>query len=103
MCGSRKIQDVRKACASTALYAEMLANHVIGERVDEAGGDAPTLFENAELAGDAPREGKFLFDQQHRDTRVAVESENHVSDLVHDVRLNPLGGLVQNEQRGFEH
>src|SRR5437879_2622720 len=75
--------------------AEMEADHAVGQLVDGAARHAPAFFENAELAGHAPREGEFLLDQEHSHADVPVEREDDVADLVHEVRLNAFGGLVQ--------
>ena len=45
----------------------MLAHDVVRQVVDGAAGDARPFLENAELAGDAPRERQLLLDQQDRD------------------------------------
>ena len=68
-----------------------------------AAGHAAAFFENAELAGDPPRERQLLLDQQHRDARVPIEPQDDVADLVHDVRLNAFGRLVQDQQLRLEH
>ena len=54
----------------------MSADDVIGQGVDGTAGDAATFFEDAEFAGHAPCEGKFLLDQQYCDSGVPVEREN---------------------------
>src|SRR5438445_12900406 len=80
-----------------------MANHFIRQFVDGAAGNAPPFFENAELAGHAPGEAQLLLDQEHRDSRLPIELEKNIPDLVHDIGLDPFGGLVQNEQRRLEH
>src|ERR1700681_2089532 len=83
-------------------HAEMIPDHFIRQLVDGAARDAPPFFENAELAGHAPGAAQLLLDQEHRESRVPVEREKNVADLMHDVGLNPLGGLVKDEQRRLE-
>jgi HD superfamily phosphohydrolase len=40
---------------------------------------------------------------KHRDARVAIEREQDVAALLHDVGLNPFGWLVENPQPCLEH
>ncbi len=50
------------------------------------------------------RERQLLLDEQHRDARtVLIEPQDDAADLVHDVRLDPLGRLVQDQQARLEH
>ena len=94
-------QFLDAACPS--LHTEMCADDVVGQLVDRPAGRRAAFLENAEFAGDPPRERQLLLDQQHRDARVAIEPQDDVADLVHDVRLNAFGRLVQNQQRRLEH
>src|SRR5712692_9352082 len=80
----------------------MVADEIVGELVDRTVRDASSLLEKPEVARDAPREAQLLFDQKHRQARRAVEREQDVADLVHEVRLDPFGGLVENQQRRLD-
>src|SRR3989442_7014496 len=72
-------------------HAEVVADQFVRERVDRAARHAPALFENPEVARDTARETQLLFDEKQRDARFAIEREQDVADLVHEVGLNPFG------------
>ena len=48
---------------------------IVGEFADRAAGDAAALFENAEVAGHAPRKRQLLLDQQHRQAGLFVQPQ----------------------------
>src|SRR6266508_2569772 len=81
----------------------MFAGQIVRELVDRTARNASPLFENQEVARDAPGEAQLLLHQKQGDARCAVEREQDVADLVHEIRLNAFGGLVQNQQRRLEH
>src|SRR5205814_9617461 len=75
---------------------------LVGEPVNRTGRHAPSFFEQPEIARDTPREPELLLDEEQRDPVVATEGEQNVADLVHKVRLNAFGGLVENQQRRLD-
>src|SRR5450432_159959 len=82
-------------------HREMPANHLVGQVGDLAAGDDLAPVENAEAAGDPAREGQLLLDQQHGDPFLD-KPDDDLADLVDDVGLNPLGGLVEDQQLRIE-
>src|SRR5690606_13219679 len=59
--------------------------------------------DHPKLARHTPCERQLLLDEQHGEIRLFVELHDDVADLVDDVRLNPLGRLVQDQELRLEH
>src|SRR5437879_2608982 len=78
--------------------AEMVAHDLIRQLVDGSAGDAPAFFEKTEFARHAARETELLLDEEHGHAHFPIQLENNVADLVHEIRLNALGRLVQNKE-----
>src|SRR5437899_1647376 len=81
----------------------MVAHHVIRQLVDGSAGHAPAFFEKTEVARHAACETELLLHEEHGHAQFPIELENDVADLVHQVRLNALGWLVQNKEGRLEH
>src|SRR5450755_3452098 len=79
----------------------MPSNHLVGQLGDLAARDDLAAIENAEAPGNPAGEGQLLLDQQHGDPFVD-QSDDDLADLVNDVGLNPLGGLVEDQQLRIE-
>jgi len=80
----------------------MFADQFVRELVDRAAGKAPPFFEDPEVARDTAGEAQLLLHEEQRDAGVAIEREQDIADLLHDVRLNPFRRLVENQQRRLE-
>src|SRR3954462_8030545 len=81
----------------------MSAHHFIRQFGNRACGNFSALIEDAELACNAPGEGKFLLDQQDSEPCNLVQFQNNIPDFMNNVRLNSLGGLIQDEKLRFEY
>src|SRR5438045_9048113 len=81
----------------------MRTDECVGELVDRTGRDTPSFLEQPEVARDTAREAELLLDQEQRDAGLAIEREQDVANLVHEVRLNSLGRLVEDQQRWLDH
>src|SRR5690606_16517502 len=65
--------------------------------------DDSTLVDHPKLARNPTCERQLLLDEQHREVRLLVELQNDVADLVHDVRLNAFGRLIQDQELRLQH
>src|SRR3954471_11478809 len=72
-------------------------DQVVGQVADRARRDRVPAVENHEAAGEATRERQLLLDHQHRHT-LFMQMRDDVADLRHDVRLDALRRLVEDQQ-----
>eukprot|EP01041_Mallomonas_annulata_P039677 gene39677-63411_t len=63
-----------------------------------AAGD-PARLEHVVPVGRAQREADVLFDEEHGEVASPGELDDDLFDLLHDVRLDALGRLVEDQQR----
>ena len=76
----------------------MLLHHFVGERIDGSGYYQPAVFQDPQFGAHAPRDGQLLLHQQHSQPLFPVQAHDDIADLVHDVGLDALGGLVEQQQ-----
>src|SRR4051794_39014829 len=98
---SRRSRARQTPCTSASSSdGKVLLNDLVIERLDGAVRHRSTALHGVEMAGKAPHEGELLLHQQDGQLLLARELAEHVGDLLHDVRLNALGRLVQDQQLG---
>ena len=66
-------------------------------------GQRASFVQHAEIAGHTACERKLLLHQKHGEPTLAVEFQEDIANLVHDIRLNAFGGLIQNQQLRFKN
>src|SRR4051794_38481144 len=80
----------------------MAAHQLVAQVAHRSRRDRATAVHDDEARGDAARERELLLDQQERESLLAVQADQDVTYLAHDVRLDTLGRLVQNQELGTE-
>jgi len=78
------------------VQCSLVAQQIVARR---AVSDTPFTHDIG-AAGHGYREIQILFRQQHRDSLLAVEPEQHVLDLIHDRGLHAFSRFVQKQQFG---
>ena len=81
----------------------MALDDVVRQLVHGAGRDVSASIEHAEVLAHAPRERQLLLDEQDRQAALLVQADQHVADLMHDVRLDAFGRLVEDQEPRSEH
>ena len=80
----------------------MLADQLVAQVAHGPRSDGAAAFHEAEVGGDAAGEGELLLDEEDGEALFFVEHREHVPDLAHDVGLNALRGLVQDQELGAD-
>ena len=99
----RRFLDATKAHryrASQASDAEELIHHRLAEVAGGATGHDPATLHRVVAIG-LPHEVQMLLDEQHTDSRLSNDPLHRRLDVLNDVRLNPLGGLIEQQQLGL--
>src|SRR5690349_3277396 len=81
------------------LYGQMPADEIVRQLPDRAGGHGAPAIEDEKAARKLASKGQLLFDEEHGDA-LFIEAADHLADLLDDVGLDPLGGLVEDHQLG---
>ena len=79
----------------------MLAHDIVGQRVDLAARCDLAFLDNAEVLGRRPREFHILLHKNDRQADLFVEPLDRVLDLLDDVGLNALRGLIEQQDAGL--
>src|SRR5688572_16668872 len=82
---------------------EVALDDVVGQLIHRARGHVAPAIEHVEVPADAARERQLLLDEQEGELLLLVELGQDVTDLMHDVGLDALRRLVQDEQLGLRH
>src|SRR5579883_2740098 len=85
-----------------ALDSQMAMHQLLCQPGDRPSSHEPALVEYAEVARHSAGERQLLLHEQHCQSRGA-QPDDDIADLMHDVRLNALGRLVEDEQGRLEH
>jgi hypothetical protein len=96
-------QLVAKDMRDGTLYDQVLIDERFGEFIHASEGGPAASIQNREMVSNLAREGQLLLDQQDGELLRLVQLEQNVPDLLHDIGLNALGWLIQNEQSGLGH
>ncbi|AJR06445.1 hypothetical protein H744_1c1423 [Photobacterium gaetbulicola Gung47] len=88
---------------NTLSYREVLLHQGVIQRRHFPACHMASPIENAELIAHPTGKRQFLLNQQYRQAHFFVQHPDDVANLLHDVGLDTLGRLVQNQQFGIDH
>src|SRR5688500_15870920 len=84
-------------------YSQVLPDEIVRELWNISARNHSALVEDPEFTRNAASERQLLFDEQHGEISLFVQTQDDIADLVNDVRLDAFGGLIEDQQAGFEH
>src|SRR5258707_2037 len=79
----------------------MALHELVTELADFTRRNDASLLHDGEAIGGAAREHDVLLDEDHGEAHLAVETQNHLLDLLNDGRLNAFGRLIEEEYLGI--
>src|SRR5882724_2702757 len=95
--GGRLPGDRNHWLAPYWLDGEVFVDHVVGEFGHRSVCDHASVIDHEERVSEPSGHPDVLFGQEKRDAELAIEGKQGLADLVHDIRLDAFGRLVEQE------
>lgn len=92
-----------RGSGSQLLNCQMLLDQPIRQLNNPPLSNPPPPIQNRKPIRILPRKRQLLLNQQHRQPVFFDEAANNLPNLRHNIRLNPLPRLIQNQQTGLNH